>query len=89
MQTPKSSATGIKISLATLHRADLAKTNLTSILTQGTNLKKQNFLQKATKLPRLARKKIEPWVEWTHRTGYLGQAKWRESLHYEPHRSLF
>jgi hypothetical protein len=40
LQTPKSSTTGIKISLATLHRADLAKTNLISILTQGTNLKK-------------------------------------------------
>ena len=85
MQTPKSSATGIKISLANLHRADLAKTNLTSILTQGTNLKKQKFFQKATKLSRLAQKKIEPWVEWTHQTGYLGQVEWRESLHYEPH----
>ena len=81
MQTPKSSATGIKISLATLHRANLAKTNLTSTLTQGTNLKKQKFFQWATKLSRLARKKIEPWVEWTHQTDYLGQAEWREFLH--------
>jgi len=40
LQTPKSSATGKKISLATLHRANLAKTNLTSIPPQGTNLKK-------------------------------------------------
>ena len=78
------------LSLASLHRVDLAKTNLTSTLTRGTSLKKQKFLeQKTTKLPRLARKKIEPWVEWTHRTGYLGQAEWRESLHYEPHQSLF
>ena len=72
------------------YRADLAKSNLTSTLTRGTSLKKQKFLeQKTTKLPRLARKKIEPWVEWTHQTGYFGQAKWRESLHYEPHQSLF
>ena len=40
LQTPKSSVTGIKISLGTLHRANLSKTNLTSVPPQGTNLKK-------------------------------------------------